>query len=388
VIPSIGDGIPFATSDSARDRFFGGRDDLLPLWIAEPYLPLAPAIVEAMEARATKGWYGYEVRPDRAFDVFGTWMLTRHGWDLGDLRLLPSPSVGSSMGIALDLVTEPGDGVIIQPPVFTDFKPLVLRSGREAARNPLVLEDGHYRMDLDHLRTTVGGSNVTAMILCNPHNPVGRVWSAEELTEVAAICAEHDVFVIADEIHADLVLAPHRFTPFATVAAESGVRWAAVHGPIKTFGVAGLCETALISHDTELIDGFEAESRRLHLARKNVFGVAAWLAGYGESGEWVDRLLETIATNVATLRRDLPEPLAVIEPEGTYLAWLDLRGLGLDVPELVDWLAAEARLALSPGHWFGREGAGFARMSLGVEPEVVTEAIDRLIEAVAPTANH
>ncbi len=375
-------GSAFATSEAAHTRFFPDGSNLLPLWLAEPYLPLWSGVVKAVQARAAEGWYGYEERPADLAEAFRDWTMERYGWNTDGLAMLVSPSIGTSIGVLLDLLTQPGDGVILQPPVFTDFKPLVRRASRQVIRNSLVLADGRYEMDLEALATVAADPTVNAMILCNPHNPVGRVWSVRELARVASVCAEHDVFVIADEIHADLMLPPHRFTPFAAVAAGSGVRWAALHGPLKTFGVAGLCDTLLITDDEEAKAGFQARNRALHLNRTNVLGVAAFRAGYESGGPWLDEMLRRVASNVETLRRDLPHPITVIEPEATYLAWLDLRGLGMEVPQLATWLTSQAGLALSPGHWFGREGAGFARMSIAVEPNVLAEAIHRLAAAV------
>jgi cysteine-S-conjugate beta-lyase len=364
-------------------RHFGGGEDLLPLWIAEPYVDLAPAVVAALQERASVGWYGYERRPASAIDSFWTWMDNRHGWDGSNLLTAISPSVGASIGVLIEHLTNPGDGVILQPPVFTDFKPLVVASDRVAVRNSLVLTDDGYRMDLEDLAGKAAEPDNRVMILCNPHNPVGRVWTAEELAGVAAICAENDVVVIADEIHADLVLGSHRFAPFATAAQGSGVSWAAIHGPIKTFALAGVCDTLLVSDDEGLINHFGSVTSRFHMNRTNVFGLAAFEAGYGSGADWLDGLLELVAANVALLHDQLPDGVELINPEGTYLAWLDLRQLGMDVPELASWLAGSARLALSPGHWFGREGAGFARMTIAASTERMLDAIDRLTSAVA-----
>jgi cystathionine beta-lyase len=236
-------------------------------------------------------------------------------------------------------------------------------------------------MDLDDLEAKASDPATKMMILCNPHNPVGRVWSDVELSSVAHICAHNDVFVLADEIHADIVLPGHRFTPFAKAAADTGVRWAATHGPIKTFGLAGVCDSLIVTDDGGLADACEARSSQLHLSRNNVFGIAAFEAGYRTGGPWLDAFIDELADNYATLRNGLPEGIVLVEPEGTYLAWLDFRQLGMDVPALTKWLPAEARLALSPGHWFGREGAGFARMTVAAEPEVISNAIERLTAA-------
>ena len=372
--------------DPARlERLFGNDDGLLPLWIAEPYVDLAPGVTAALQARAGAGWYGYETRPPRIIDAFWTWMATRHGWNGSNLETSVSPSVGTSIGVLIEQLTEPGNGVILQPPVFTDFKPLISAAARTVVRNPLVLTEDGYRMDLDDLAVKAAEPANRILILCNPHNPVGRVWTRDELADVVTICAEHDVFVIADEIHADLTLLPFRFTPFASVASDSDVSWAATHGPIKTFGVAGVCDTLLVTDDEQATKLFRSRSSQLHLTRNNVFGIAAFEAGYRTGGPWLDDLLALVTANIELLRDRLPRGIELVEPEGTYLAWLDFRRLDMDVPKLARWLANSAHLALSPGHWFGREGAGFARMTIATSSDQIEEAIDRLTQATANT---
>jgi cystathionine beta-lyase len=359
-----------------------GTTDVLPLWIAEPELNPPPVVVDALRARADEAWYGYEIRPESVVGSFWRWCGDRHDWHGTGLSTRVSPSVGTSIGSIIELTTEPGDGVILQPPVFTDFKPLVESASRTVVRNPLVFDDGGYRLDLDHLATLAADPANRLLVLCNPHNPVGRVWTADELDAVARVCAEHDVFVLADEIHADLALAPHRFTPFATAAHRAGVnRWAATHGPIKTFALAGVCDTLLITGDATLAERFDGLSSRLHLTRNNVFAIAAFETAYDRGGPWLDDLLDLVARNVSVLRDGLPDRIRLVEPDGTYLAWIDLRALGLDVPEIPRWLADRAGVALSPGHWFGREGAGFARMTVAAPTAAIEHAVERLTHA-------
>ncbi|MEN8040238.1 MAG: aminotransferase class I/II-fold pyridoxal phosphate-dependent enzyme [Actinomycetota bacterium] len=374
-------GTPQANDPASLARLFGDADDLLPLWIAEPYVDLAPTVKAALTDRATAGWYGYETRPDALLEVFWEWMQSRHGWDGTGLQVTISPSIGTSIGVLMEMLTDEGDGVLLQPPVFTDFKPLVTRLHRSVAKNSLLLTSDGYRMDLDDLEAKASDPSTKMMVLCNPHNPVGRVWSAGELGAVARICAQHDVFVLADEIHADIILPSASFTPFATVAADTGVRWAATHGPIKTFGLAGVCDTLIVTDDGDLTDQLRKRSSQLHLTRNNVFGVAAFEAGYRSGGVWLDGFIGQLTENYRTLRESLPNGIELIEPDGTYLAWLDFRDLGMDVPELSRWLPNEAGLALSPGHWFGREGAGFARMTVAAPSDVITEAARRLTAA-------
>ena len=369
-------------SDAARLTTLFGTADLLPLWIAEPYVELAPPIRDALDRRAASGWYGYEARPPSVIDAFWEWMDRRHSWDGTGIVTSVSPSVGTSIGVMIDQHTDVGDGVILQPPVFTDFKPLAVRAERTVVRNSLVLTDDGYRMDLYDLAAKASDPRTKFMIVCNPHNPIARAWTGSELRAVAEICAEHGVFVLADEIHADLVLAPSRFVPFATAASGTGVRWAATHGPIKTFGLAGVCDTLILTDDDDTADGFREASSRFHLSRNNVFGLAAFEAAYREGAPWLDDFLSLIASNATILGSELAGGITLAPSQATYLAWLDFRALGLDVPELAAWLASSG-LALSPGHWFGREGAGFGRMTIAVPEDTIRTAVGLLNDATA-----
>lgn len=371
-------------SDPATlQRHFGTSEGVLPLWIAEPDVDLAPEVTAALRARAGTGWYGYETRPGSVVDSFWDWMASRHGWSGTGLRTIVSPSVGTSVGVLIEQLTSPGDGVILQPPVYTDYKPLVTAAGRRPVRNALTPTPTGYRIDLEDLAAAAAEPSTRMLILCNPHNPVGRVWTTDELRQVAEICAEHDIFVLADEIHADITLPPHRFVPFAVAADGIDVAWAATHGPIKSFGLAGVCDTLLVTDRSEVADRFESRSSQLHLTRNNVFGLAAFDAAYRHGGPWFDDLLALVAHNVELLGERLPRQIPVAPLEGTYLAWLDLRGLRLKVHEIPGWLGSVAGVAMSPGHWFGREGAGFARMTLATPSATVALAAERLTAAVA-----
>lgn len=372
-----------STDPASLNRHFGTTHALLPLWIAEPSIDLAPGVTEALRGRADVGWYGYEIRPESIIAAFWDWMMTRHRWDGSKLHTSVSPSVGTSIGVLIEQLTEPGDGVILQPPVFTDFKTLITAGGRTAVRNPLVSTGDGYRIDFDDLVLKASDPANRMLILCSPHNPVGRVWTSEELRTVARICSEHDVFVLADEIHADLAIAPHKFVPFAAAAAGFDARWAATHGPIKTFGLAGVCDTLLVTDSDDVAGRFDSRSSQLHLTRNNVFGLAAFEAAYRSGATWLEDFLGLIAGNIDLLEEQLPERIKLRAPQGTYLAWLDLRNLGLEVPEIPTWLASSAGLALSPGHWFGREGAGFARMTIAAPSTTIEHAADRLTMATA-----
>ncbi len=363
-------------------RHFGAADDVLPMWIAEPNVELAPSITAALVQRAGIGWYGYETRPTDVVESFWLWMLTRHQWDGAGLTTVVSPSVGTSIGVMIEQMTDAGHGVILQPPVFTDFKPLIVASGRKVVQNPLVLKDGRYEMDFDDLEAKTADPNTQMLILCSPHNPVGRVWTKEELAKLASICAANEVFVMADELHADLGLGGHTFTPFARAAEGIGVKWAATHGPIKTFGLAGVCDTLLITPNEDVAGKFRERSSQLHLTRNNVFALTAFETAYRTGVRWLDQFRRHLDTNLELLEDGLPDSIKLIRPEGTYLAWLDLRELNLEVSEMASWLGS-AGVALSPGHWFGRQGAGFARMTFAVPESMISEATARLSAAVS-----
>jgi cystathionine beta-lyase len=372
----------FATDPATLERVLGASGDVLPLWVAEPALPLAPAVVEATTRRAAAGWYGYESRPASLDEAVVAWHRQRHGWDLAPLLRQVSPSVATSLGVLLEALCAPGDGVLLQPPVFTDFKPLVRAGGLRPVTAPLRLAGDRYVMDLEALAARAAAPDVRVLVLCSPHNPVGRVWTHEELAALARICAENDVVVLADELHADVVLPGHTFVPFAVAGAGTGVRWAAMHGPLKTFGLAGMADTLLVTDDEELHRAFARRSDQLHLTRNHVVELAAMEAAYRRGGPWLDTLLADTARRAERLAAALPDPLRLLPLEGTYLGWLDLRALDLDVHELTRWLVDRARIAVSPGHWFGREGAGFARLTLAVEDDVLDEAARRLTAAV------
>lgn len=368
-------------SDERRLNSLFGSTALLPLWIAEPYVPLAEPIVEAIQNRAKSGWYGYETRSSDLKTVFWQWMERRHGWDCSGLSTIVSPSVGTSIGGLIETLTDRSHGVIIQPPVFTDFKPLIAAAERRVVCNPLALTEAGYEIDLDGLAELAADPANRMLILCNPHNPVGRVWSEQDLRAVAKICATHDVVVVADEIHADLTLPNNTFVPFGKAAQGTPDTWAATHGPTKTFGLAGICDTLLITDDSDIASRFKGLSSRLHLNRNNVFATAAFEAGYREGEQWLSDLLDLVTANAGLLQDGLVDEIQLMPQEATYLAWLDFRRLGLDAPDLASWLAASG-LAVSPGHWFGREGAGFARMTIAVDQATITEAIRRFNDGV------
>jgi cystathionine beta-lyase len=263
---------------------------------------------------------------------------------------------------------------------------MVIRSNhRKIVKNPLKLIDGKYEMDFDDLEIKASDPNNKILILCNPHNPVGRVWTATELEQVAEICERHDVFVIADEIHGDFVFPPHQYAPYLKVTAKGPQNGVACISPAKTFNISGMVDAIAIIPNKTHRGQFHDFAHRYQINKVNVFTSVATAAAYRAGAAWLDELLVYIQGNVDFVKEHLEKNtnrVSLVQPEGTFLIWLDFRELGLDAKALARFLAEEAGLALSPGYWFGREGAGFARMTIGCPRAMVRRALDNLSDAV------
>ena len=256
---------------------------------------------------------------------------------------------------------------------------------RKIIKNPLKLIDGRYQIDFDDLETKASNPNNKVLILCNPHNPVGRVWTDAELEQVAAICERHDVFVITDEIHGDFVFAPYQYVPYLNATRKGTQNSAACISPAKTFNISGMVDAIAIIPNKSYRDQFHEFAHRYQINKVNVFTSIATEVAYRDSAEWLDELLTYIQGNVGLIKEHLEKntkSVSLVKPEGTFLVWIDFRELGLDAKELARFLAEEAGLALSPGYWFGREGAGFARMTIGCPRATVQRALDQLADAV------
>ena len=293
------------------------------------------------------------------------------------------------MAILIEQHSEPGDGVVVHPPIFFDFKSTIRRTGRTLVKNPLRLVDGRYEMDFDDLESKAAVPRNRVLILCNPHNPVGRVWTREELAQVAEICVRHGVFVVADEIHGDFAFPPHRYTPYLSLSDAAADGAAACLSPAKTFNVAGIVDAFVAIPDAGRRDALRAFVRRYHMRKTNVFATEAIEAAYRHGAAWLDEAVAYVHGNVASVRRSLQDAdlgVSIVEPEGTYLLWVDFRALGMDAKVLEAFLGRRAGIALSQGYGFGREGAGFARMTIACPRGTVRMALDRLSDAVRSLA--
>ncbi|KFI65689.1 MalY/PatB family protein [Bifidobacterium cuniculi] len=360
-----------------------GSEDVLAMSVADMEFKPAPQIVDALVKAAQEDVFGYDYATDEYYDAVIGWMERRHGLVVDPSQIALSDGVMPAINTALRAFTHPGDRVIIQRPVYYPFTAAVEHNGLTLCNNALVLDGNthHYAIDFDSLERMLAHPRCTAMLLCNPHNPVGRVWSEEELRRIGDLCIEHGVLLLVDEIHADFSYPGHPVTMFGTLGERYAQACIEFTAPTKTFNLAGLaCSNAIIAD--------RAKKQRFDIAAENIggmsvshFGLVACIAAYTQAEDWLDELLQVLQGNLAMLRdfvRKHPR-LALVEPEGTYLAWLDCRGLGLGSAEaLRDFMRTTARIYFDEGALFGPEGEGFERVNLACTPDFLRQVLDRV----------
>ncbi|HSV56830.1 MAG TPA: MalY/PatB family protein [Magnetospirillaceae bacterium] len=379
------DRVPTGCVKWSRRGELCGVADAIPLWVADMDFPAAPEILQAIRARADHPIYGYPARQDGFYTSLMGWVRRRYGWEIRRDWICYAPGVVPAINLAILAYTQPGDKVVIQSPVYHPFGASVVNNGRRLLDSPLRLVDGRYRMDLEDLERRID-ARTKLLILCNPHNPVGRVWTRPELKALADICARKDLVVVSDEIHADIVMPGHRHTSFSTVSEDAALRTLTCLAVSKTFNLAGLCTANVVIPDRRLRDGFQAMSDNLGLGTSNVFGLVAQEAAYTLGEPWLVDLLRNIEENyqrlASAIAKGAPE-IVVLPMEGTYLAWMDCRGLGLADPELRDFFLRKARVWLDEGTKFGPGGSSFMRLNLACPRATLDQAIDRILAAVS-----
>ena len=363
-----------------------GQDgaDLFPGGVADMDFKPPPAVLSAMQDRIAHGVFGYEAVPSGLLPALTGWLQDRHGWTVDPSHILRAPNVLNILAMATQVFTKKGDGVIVQPPVFFDFYDIIAENNRRLVANPLRLRDGRYEMDFAGLARVAADPNVTMLYLCNPHNPVGRVWTSAELLQLGAICRANGVLVVSDEIHGDLTFPGHHYTPFATLSDEDARNSIICISPAKSFNIAACCAAFSIVSDTNRRAILQAENSRLTVNKNNAFVSAAMEAAYLHGGPWLDAALAYISGNLSLVRSRLSKlnDVDMIEPEGTFLLWLDFRKLGLSPEPLTSFLRQKAKWAITRGPAFGDEGIGFRRLNIACTREHLTDALDRLDRAL------
>ena len=365
----------------ARTAFFG-KDDLLPLWVADMDFRTPDFIVDAIKERVEKDIYGYTFRGESYNHAIVDWLMRRHNWSIKPEWISFSPGVVAGLTMAIEAFSEPGDGVIIQPPVYFPFFDSVKGSGRDLIENPLRIENGRYYFDLEDLKNKIT-PRTRLLLLSNPHNPGGMAWSEKELSELAQICIENKILIISDEIHSDLIFEGFRHTPLAGISEEISQNCVVCMAPSKTFNTAGLTTSFLVIPNKRHLAAYERVLRLPHLHMGNIFGTVALEAAYNFGDEWLAQLMTYLQANYALLEHffnaNIPE-VKVMRPDATYLIWLDFSAFNLSDEDLNNQLI-NAGVGLNRGIQFGKQGRGFMRINIGCPRSVLQEALLRIQKA-------
>lgn len=360
-------------------KIFFGKDDVIPLWVADMDFKTPDFITEAVRERAAHEIYGYTFRPHSYYQSIINWQKKRNNWNIRKEWIHFSPGVVPALALAVMCFSEPGDTVIVQTPVYFPFFSAVKNSGRELIENPLHFENGRYHMDFDDLRRKIQ-ADTKILLLCNPHNPGGMVWTPDELKTLGEICAENNILVVSDEIHSDLIFDGHQHTPFASLGEELAMNSITCMAPSKTFNIAGLSTSFLIIPNKKIFDKYEEMMQGTHLYGGNLFGAVALEAAYTHGTNWLNQMMDYIQENYRFMEQYLQEHLpsvVPVKPEATYLVWLDFSALGLKDFEINERLI-KAGVGLNRGVQFGKQGKGFMRLNLASPRAVLQEALVRM----------
>lgn len=366
-----------------------GRDDLLPLWVADMDFALPEEILEEIKKRITHGIFGYTDPKKEYFDSVIGWFYSHFGWRGRAEWISVTPGVVVAISAAIRALTEEGDAVLIQQPVYYPFSEAILANKRRLVNNQLVYKDGSYSIDFDDFERKLVDERVKLFILCSPHNPVGRVWTEEELKRLGEICLEHGVIVVSDEIHCDFTCGGHRHIMFPSVSPEFENNVVLCTAPSKTFNIAGLHASNIFIPNPSIRSAFRAELDRIGFSQPNIIGLTACQAVYEKGDEWYRQLKEYLAGNLDFIRGYLKEHtprIRLVEPEGTYLVWLDCSGLGLSVKELQSFVEDKAGLWVDFGSIFGEESGQFIRINTACPRTTLEQAVRQLKEAYGTLA--
>ncbi|MEL7656431.1 MAG: MalY/PatB family protein [Bacillota bacterium] len=369
--------------DFAAER--GMPEDVLPLWVADMDFQTPSVVIDALVSASRHGIFGYSEAKVPYFQAVRDWYRNYFQWETEESWLVKTPGVVFAVCTAVRAFTNPGDSVLIQRPVYYPFTNAILDNDRVLVNNPLKYQDGRYTIDFDDFEVKIKENNVKLFILCNPHNPVGKVWSQEELVRMGEICLKHQVIVVSDEIHADFIYPGFHHTVFADLKPEFAENTVTCTAPSKTFNLAGLQVSNIFIRNQKLRRSFRKELYSTGYCQLNTFGLVACQTAYEKGAPWLKALRAYLYDNLSYvrsfLRDELPQ-ITLVEPEGTYLLWLDFRQLGLTDVQLDDFIVNKAKLWLDKGTMFGPEGEGFQRINIACPRETLREALGQLKQAV------
>ncbi len=360
-------------------------EGVLPMWVADMDFRTAPAIIDALQKRVAHGIFGYTRVPDAYYDAVTSWFSRRHGWDIDREWIIYTSGVVPAVSAVIKALTVPGDKVIVQTPVYNCFFSSIRNNGCEIVSNPLRRTADTYKMDFDALERCAADPRAKVMLLCNPHNPAGRVWTPDELTRLGNICLRFGVTVVADEIHCELVYQGFKYTPFASLSDAFLHRSVTCVSPSKAFNIAGLQIANIVAFDNDLRSRIDKAININEVCDVNPFGVAATIAAYNEGEEWLNQLVDYLHGNYEAMaefcRRELPE-FPITRLEGTYLVWMDCSSLGMPSDALEHALLDDARLWLNAGTMYGAEGEGYMRWNIACPRSVMLDGLNRFLNFV------
>lgn len=366
-----------------KDMF--GREDLMPLWVADMDFLSPPEITEALQKRTEHGVFGYTLPSEGYYKSIINWLSSQHNYNVNKEEITFVPGVVKAFAFAMDAFTKEGDNIIIQPPVYHPFRMVTEDLKRKVVNNPLILEDGDYKIDIEGLRKIISEKECKILIFCSPHNPVGRVWSQEELRELAEICYDNNILVVSDEIHSDFALFGNKHIPFATVSEKARENSITLMAPSKTFNIAGIVSSFALIHNKDIQQKYLDFLAPRELDKGTIYAYTATEAAYSQGRVWLEEAIDYIENNILFVQNYLEQyipQIEVINPESMFLLWLDCRKMGLSQNELVSLFVDKANLALNNGMMFGKEGNGFMRLNVGVPKSVLNEAMNRLRDAI------
>ena len=360
-----------------------GRTDLLPMWVADMDFKTPPFIVEVMKKRMECEVFGYTAKPESWYEAIISWQKRRHKWTITKEMISFVPGVVPALAMAVQAFTQPGEKVMIQQPVYNPFAQVIRNNHRELVNCPLELKDGQYHINFKLFEKKIKGCKL--LLFCHPHNPGGRVWTREELKKVATICAQNNVIIVADEIHADLTLLPYEHIPFASVSEEAKQNSVVFASPSKAFNMAGLATSYAVIANPTLRRRFESYVEGNELAAGNVFAFNTVVAAYNKGEEWLQQMLTYVQGNidevVSYIKENIPQ-LKVIIPQASYLVFIDFSALQLNQKDIVALCTNRAHLALNDGSIYGEEGNGYMRINLACPRSVVRQALAQLKDAI------
>ena len=361
-----------------------GDSELLPMWVADMDFATPDFIIDALKQRLDHPIFGYTIEPERYRPSIVEWLYKRHDWKIESGWISFIPGIVKGIGMAISALLQPGDKIIIQPPVYHPFRMVAEHNGCEVVENPLKQEvDGSYTMDLEHLDSIAAGCRM--LILANPHNPVGILWSKETLIRLAEICSKHNIIVISDEIHSDMALWGGKHIPFASVSDKAAQCSITFGAPSKTFNIAGIVASYAVVPNSELRERFYGWMEGNELNQPNIFATIATIAAFDNGEQWRQEMISYIEGNIELVeqfcRQHIPQ-IKPIRPQASYLVWLDCRGLNLNHEQIVELFTKHAKLALNDGAMFGSEGSCFMRLNVGTLRAVLTTALEQLKSAI------